>query len=167
MKSKLTTLLLSVAGVGLLAGVGASAKDMSKVVVPTKHNKNLTLGQIADMQPGLGTVMIEYGHRFYVAYYAAKAANWDLTSYQLKELTEIQEVGEVTRPGHAEELKAFEHTFIDPLMADSKAKNWNNFAKDYAVAVGACNACHAATGHAYIQYRLPSHIPDSVPSVSW
>lgn len=167
MKSKLTTLLLSVAAVGLLAGVGASAKDMSKVVIPTKHNKNLTLGQIADMQPGLGTVMIEYGHRFYLAYYAAKAANWGLASYELKEQTEIQEVGEMTRPGHAAELKAFEHTYLDPLMADAKAKNWNNFAKDYAAAIEGCNACHAGTGHPYIKYRLPTHAPDSVPSVVW
>jgi len=55
--------------------------------VPTKHNKNMTLGQIADIQPGLGTVMIEYGHRFYLAYYAAKAGNWGLANYEIKEQT--------------------------------------------------------------------------------
>ena len=167
MKSKFSKVLLSVAVLGLLGGLGAYAKDMSKVVVPTKHNKNLTLGQIADMQPGLGTVMIEYGHRFYIAYYAAKAGNWGLAAYELKEQTEIQEVGEVTRPNNAAALKGFEHTYLDPLMADAKAKNWNAFAKDYAAAVEGCNACHAGTGHPYIKYRLPEKAPVSVPSVVW
>ncbi len=166
MKSTFSTLLVSAAAIALLGGMSANAADMNDQVVPTKHNKNLTLGQIADIQPGLGTVMIEYGHRFYIAYYAAKAANWELAAYQVKEMTEIQEVGELTRPGHSEELKAFEHTYLDPIQASIKAKDWNAFSGNYAKAVGACNACHAGTGHGYIQYRLPAH-PPAVPSVTW
>ncbi len=167
MKSKFTKLLLSVAVVGLFAGIGANAKNMNDQVVPTKHNKHMTLGQIAEITPGLGTVMIEYGHRFYLAYYAAKAGNWDLAAYEIKEQTEIQEVGEITRPGHAEELKAFEHGFLDPIMASIKAKDWNSFAKNYAAAEQGCNDCHAGTGHSYIKYRLPTTPPASVPSVVW
>ena len=164
---KLTKLLLSVAVIGLFAGVGAQAKNMNDQVVPTKHNKNMTLGQIADITPGLGTVMIEYGHRFYIAYYAAKAGNWDLAAYEIKEQTEIQEVGEVTRPGHAEELKAFEHTYLDPIQVAIKAKDWNKFTANYAAAVDGCNNCHAGTGHGFIKYRLPTRAPESVPSATW
>ena len=167
MKRGFTKLLLSAAVIGLFAGVGANAKNMNNLVVPTKHNKNLTLGQIADITPGLGTVMIEYGHRFYIAYYAAKAGNWGLAGYEIKEQTEIQEVGEVTRPSHAEELKAFEHTYLDPIKKDIKAKDWNGFAAHYAAAIEGCNGCHAGTGHSYIKYRLPTHAPESVPSVVW
>ncbi len=167
MKSTFSTLLASAAAIALLGGMSANAANMNDQVVPTKHNKNLTLGQIADMQPGLGTVMIEYGHRFYKAYYAARAANWELAAYQVKEMTEIQEVGEATRPEHAEELRAFEHTYLDPLNESIKAKDWNGFAANYAKAVGACNACHTGAGFSYIKYRLPTHAPESVPSVTW
>jgi len=75
----------------------------------------LPLGNLAEIQPGLGTVMIEYGTRFYIMYYAAKDGNWDLAKYQLKEALEIQEVGETTRPARAPLLKAFEASYLDQL----------------------------------------------------
>ena len=46
---------------------------------------------LADLQPGLGTVMIEYGNRMSTMYYAAKGGNWGMADYQLKEAREIQE----------------------------------------------------------------------------
>ena len=167
MKSRFTKLLLSAAVIGLMAGVGANAKSISSQVVPTKHNKNMTIGQVAEITPGLGTVMIEYGHRFYIAYYAARAGNWDLAAYEIKEQTEIQEVGEITRPGHADELKAFEHSYLDPIVKSIQAKDWNSFTANYAAAVDGCNNCHVGTGHGYIKYRLPTRAPESVPSVVW
>jgi hypothetical protein len=166
MKTKIFKLVLSAAVAAMVCSVGAYAKDMSNVVVPTKHNKHLTLGQIADMQPGLGTIMIEYSHRFWVAYYAAKNGNWGLAQYELKEMPEIQEVGEVTRPGHAAELKAFEHTYLDKVIDAAKAKDWNKFVTTYAEAVDGCNACHLGTGHSYIRYRLPATPPPSLPQVA-
>ena len=77
--------------------VSMQAKDIDKTIIATKHNKNLTLGQIAEIQPGFGSIMMEFGHRFYVAYYAAKAANWELAAYEIHELIEAQEIAEVTR----------------------------------------------------------------------
>jgi hypothetical protein len=70
---------------------------------------------LADIQPGLGTIMIEYSGRYTNMYYAAKGGNWDLADYMLKEAREIQEVGETTRPGRASGLKAFEQAYLDPI----------------------------------------------------
>ena len=133
----------------------ACAEEMSNVVVPTKHNKNLTLGQIAEITPGLGTVMMEYSHRFYIAYYAAKAGNWELAKYELHEMLEIQEVAEATRPKHAPALKAFEDTYLSKVEESVKAKKWKSFDTAYQQAVVGCNACHTASGHSYIRYKLP------------
>ncbi|MFK5881449.1 MAG: hypothetical protein QM482_04470 [Sulfurospirillum sp.] len=164
---KVTKLLLSAAVIGLFAGVGANAKNMNDQVVPTKHNKHMTLGQIAKIQPGLGTVMIEYSHRFYVGYYAARAGNWGLAGYEIKEMPEIQEVGEITRPGHKAELKAFESTYLAPIQKAIKAKDWNAFTASYAAAEEGCNNCHAGAGFGFIKYRLPTTPPPSLPSVIW
>lgn len=60
----------------LLAGISTHASNTSDTVIPTKHHPHLTLGQIAEITPGMGTIMMEYSHRFYIAYYAAKAGNW-------------------------------------------------------------------------------------------
>ena len=140
-------------------------KERSSLVVPTKHNKNLTLGQIAEMMPGMGMVMMEYSHRFYVAYYAARAGNWDLAEYELEEMLEIQEVGEATRPEYAQALKAFEENYLNQVIEQTKSKNWNGFQKVYQKAITGCNACHAGTGHGYIRYRLPV-TPPALPVLS-
>ena len=119
-------------------------------------NRDYTLWNI---QPGLGTVMIEYGHRFALAYHAAQAGDWGMAQYQIKEALEIQEVGEVTRPEKAELLKDFEHQYVDPLVADIAAKNLDQFNADYESAIIGCNGCHEATGHPYVAFRMPQASP--------
>ena len=98
--------------------------------ITTTHG-NITLAQIAEIQPGLGTVMIEYGSRMWTIYYAAKSGNWDLAQYQLKEAREIQETGENTRPGRAAMLKAFESSYLDPLQNTMNSTNWTAFQTAY------------------------------------
>jgi hypothetical protein len=156
---------LLVFGAILAAGCTQQAKapaqqtQPTEIAATTKHGK-LTLEQIAEIQPGLGTIMIEYGTRFYRMYKAAKDGNWDLAKYELHEAKEIQEVGETTRPGKADMLKSFESTYLDPLEKAIEAKDWDAFEKAYNSGVEGCNGCHAATGHPYIKY------PDAMPAVA-
>ncbi len=117
------------------------------------------LQKLADIQPGLGTVMMEYGARFTNAYYAAKGGNFDLAAYMIKEMKEIQEVGETTRPARAPLLKAFETNYLDKLDAAAKAKNWSQYQSLMPQVISACNQCHAKVEMAYIVYRLPSAPP--------
>ncbi|NOZ72077.1 MAG: hypothetical protein GXP38_09210 [Chloroflexi bacterium] len=105
-------------------------------------DRSLTLWNI---QPGLGTVMIEYATRMGNAWWSADAGNWDMTNYQLKEMTEIQEVGEATRPGHADALKAFEHKDLDPLIKAAKNQDMAAFTAAYDQAITGCNKCHGET----------------------
>jgi hypothetical protein len=131
----------------------------NKTPIKTTHN-SLTLDQIAEIQPGLGTVMMEYGNRFYMMYYAAKSGNWDLAQYQLKEALEIQEVGETTRTGRAASLKNFEASYLAPLNTTMNTKNWNAFQTAYNNTIDGCNGCHVANGFPYIKYTLPSSPPN-------
>lgn len=142
-------------GVGLLAlvGIGLAAQHVRDIY---KGSLEERVSDLASIQPGLGTVMIEYGGRFTSAYFAAKGGNWGLAQYQLKEATEIQEVGEITRPAKAPLLKNFEQTFLVPLQESVKAQDWSLYRQRFETAVAGCNGCHAATGHAYIQYTLPT-----------
>ena len=118
------------------------------------------LKMLADLQPGLGTVMIEYGNRYTNAYYAAKGGNWDLAAYQIKEAREIQEVGETTRPARAQALKGFEKTYLDPLDETIKAKDFKKFDKAFKDGIQGCNTCHMGQGFPFIRYELPK-IPAS------
>ena len=73
------------------------------------------LDALANIQPGLGTLMTEFGNRFIDVYFAAKGGNWGLADYQLEEMVELIEVGELTRPEKAALLQSFEHEYIDAL----------------------------------------------------
>jgi hypothetical protein len=110
---------------------------------------------LEDLQPGLGTVMIEYSARYTNAYYAAKGGNWGLASYQIKEAREIQEVGENTRPKRASALKAFESAYLDPLDKAIEAKDFKKFEVAFKAGIEGCNGCHASQGFPYIKYELP------------
>ncbi|HYM90820.1 MAG TPA: hypothetical protein VEW91_04200, partial [bacterium] len=77
----------------------------------------------------------------------------------IKEMREIQEVGETTRPGRAPLLKAFETNYLDKLDAAAKAKNWSQYSALVPSAVNACNQCHVKVDFAFIKYQIPSAPP--------
>lgn len=124
-----------------------------------KGNTEQKLKTLADIQPGLGTVMIEYSHRYSTMYYAAKAGNWPLAAYELKEALEIQEVGETTRPEKADALKAFERSFLTPIDKAINAQDFKRFDAAFNAGVQGCNACHAAQKMSFIRYQLPESSP--------
>ncbi len=146
----LTMLTLAVA----LGAVGVyAASDWLKGSADDK------LKTLAEIQPGLGTVMMEYAARYTNAYYAAKGGNWDLADYMLKEAGEIQEVGEATRPERATALKAFENAYLKPLEEAVKAKDFKKFDSTFKKGIQGCNGCHAGQGFPYIKYELPKTPP--------
>ena len=118
---------------------------------------------LGDIQPGLGTIMQEIGRRFTAIFYAARAGNWDLAKYQLEELREAQEVGEITRPNRKDALISFEESFLgseenpqEGTLQDAiNKKNFVAFNRSFKSAIGGCNGCHQSNGFPYIKYRLP------------
>ncbi len=140
-------------GLLMLAGATYAASDWLKGSTDEK------LKTLAAIQPGLGTVMLEYSTRYSNMYYAAKGGNWPLAAYQLKEAREIQEVGETTRPEKADALKAFERSFLDPLEKTITAKDFKRFDASFRAGIQGCNGCHVAQKMPFIKYQLPASPP--------
>ncbi|GHA12710.1 hypothetical protein [Oceanisphaera arctica] len=90
--SKMTKAVIITSCLIALTGVSYAASGW------LKGNTEEKIETLVSIQPGLGTVMVEYANRYTNIYYAAKGGNWGLAAYQLKEVLEIQEVAEVTRP---------------------------------------------------------------------
>ncbi|MBI3361645.1 MAG: hypothetical protein HY023_11115 [Chloroflexi bacterium] len=143
---------------------GVPAADVSKSVADKFNTADTTLS-LWKIQPGLGTVMIEYGNRLARLWFAANADNWDMAKYQLDEMKEIQEVGEVTRPKRAPMLKAFEEGYLTAIDKAIMAKDKAAFTKAVNDAVTGCNACHKAstgtnwTSYQYVEVQLPKTDP--------
>ena len=124
------------AGCLLPVGGGALAQNAGWL----KGSTDEKLKGLAEIQPRLGTAMLEYSTRSTNIYYAAKSGNWDLADYQLKEPLDIQDVGETTRPKRAEALKAFEGKF--QLGKAIPAKDAKAFDAAFREAEEGGNACH-------------------------
>lgn len=145
-------MLKTLAGIGLLAGATALLAQDASWLKGTTDDK---LKSLATIQPGLGTVMIEYSNRAANIYYAAQAGNWGLAAYQLNEMTEIQEVAENTRPARAKALQSFEKSALSPLAKDIVNQDATAFRGDFDRMVTQCNGCHRASGYGFIVYALP------------
>lgn len=134
---------------GTQGPAGAAAKNAVTTDTPiTTAHSPLTLSQIANIQPGLGTVMIEYGIRFNNMWFAAQKGNWEMVKYQVFEMQEIQEVGETTRTNRASALKNFETNHLIPILNAATVKNLSAFTTEYDSAITGCNFCHAGQSSA-------------------
>jgi hypothetical protein len=85
-----------------------------KIVVKTKHGE-LTLEQLAEVQPGLARLMKEIGDRFHVLYYAAKGGNWKLAEHEQKVTISILKVGATLRPKYHQDINTFIQSYLHPL----------------------------------------------------
>jgi mono/diheme cytochrome c family protein len=156
-------LVIGVVCVGALTASYAQTPAAATPAAPAPTPTPLTLNQLSAIQPGLGTVMIEYGRRMAAVWWGGEAANWDMAAYQIIEMLEIQETGETTRPARADALKAFETGFLDPLDKAVAAKDKAGFEKAYKAAIAGCNACHTGQtsaafpkGYGFIQVKVPT-----------
>ena len=131
-------LLILSSGVSVAAPLGTVAQQAAPTPTP------FSLDDLSAIQPGLGTVMIEYSHRMAAVWFAGEAANWDFAHYQIIEMREIQETGEITRPARAPALKSFESSFLDPLDQAIMSKNKTQFETAYNAAIQGCNSCHGS-----------------------
>jgi hypothetical protein len=120
----------------------ANSNADAKFKAPSKGANAAGVVDLWKIQPGLGTVMIEYAQRFDELWWSVDGGNWDMAAYQLKEMPEIQEVAETTRPSRADALKKFENDDLNKLVTDVKNKDKTAFTTDYDNAINACNKCH-------------------------
>jgi hypothetical protein len=129
--------------------------------LPVGHTKHgdLTLDQIAELQPGLGTLMRDVSDRYWILYYAAKAGNWALAAYQLRGLRSLYRKGAMTRPKFKGMLENHEKKIFDPLQKHIEERNFAEFEKTYMAGVELANKMHGASHHAEIVWKLPPNPP--------
>lgn len=125
----------------------------------TKHG-TLTLDDLAAIQPGMARLMDEFGRRYWVLYYAARAGNWALARHELGEMTKLERVMATTRPKYTEALEAFDRACMEPLRAAVAAQDWGAFEAAYEAGIEASDRYHDDFAKAFIRYRRPVRPPD-------
>ncbi len=132
--------------------------DEKPIVGRTKHGE-LTLDQLAELQPGLGGLMPLVGERYWTLYYAAKGGNWALADYEVRSLRSLWQKMSTTRPKYKGMLDSYAQKIFDPLQAHIQAKNFPAFEKVYHEGVALANVMHGTSNHAEIVWKLPPNPP--------
>ena len=132
--------------------------DEKIIVGHTKHGE-LTLDQLAELQPGLGTLMRDISDRYWILYYAAKGGNWELAAYQLRGLRSLYKKGSTTRPKYAGMLANYSKKIFDPIQKHIETKNFPEFEKVYQAGIDLANVMHGASNHGEVIWKLPPNPP--------
>ncbi len=132
---------------------------MSGHVIRTKHGE-ITLEELADIQPGMARLMDELARRWEYSYFAAKGGNWDLASHELKQVVNLLNIAVKLRPKYKEDIKAFISNYISHLNEAIEKRNWIQFDKLIHSAIDASNVYHEKYGYGFIRYLLPKTPPE-------
>ncbi|HET7853211.1 MAG TPA: hypothetical protein VFM04_01960 [Candidatus Methylomirabilis sp.] len=130
-----------------------------KLVGRTKHGE-LTLDQLASIQPGMARLMEEVAHRYSLMHYACTGGNWELGHHELKELRGLFRIAATTRPKYAAELAAFDREYLTPIDSAIAKKDLEAFTLAAQKGIAGSDEVHRRLGYAFIRYRLPKRPPD-------
>lgn len=128
--------------------------ELPRIVGKTKHGE-LTLDQIAELQPGLGRLMPEISDAYAYAFHAAKGGNWGLARYYVKKTASLFKLCVVARPKHKERIERYAKAILEPLEAEVGKKDLAAFERKYQEGIDLANHDHVETGHPEIVWKLP------------
>jgi hypothetical protein len=134
---------------------------MSEVKAKTPHGE-ITLDQLAEIQPGMASIMKDVGDRYTRTYYAAKGGNWKLAAYELNMVRFAFKTAKVTRPKFAEDLAAFDSEYLQPVFKAIHEKDWKKFEEAFARGEEGSDTFHDKRGYPHIRYVLPKDPPSNL-----
>jgi len=127
----------------------------------TPHGE-MTVDQLAEIQPGMAAIMKVVGERYTLTYYAAKGGNWKLAAYQLNQLRAAFRTAKITRPRFAEDLAAFDKEYLQPIFKAIHDQNWDEFEASFKRGELGSDFYHEKRGVSYIRYILPAQFPSNL-----
>ena len=136
----------------------ADEKTLKDITVWSGH-REVSLEDIAVIQPGLGRLMPDIGIRTWKLYYAAKAKNWPLAHFQWKEAKALFELGAFMRPKHAAGIEEYLRDSWPPLEKAIKAEDLDAFLAAFDRAIDDANAWHEKKEKPYIRWMVPDFPP--------
>ena len=131
---------------------------MSDVKAKTPHGE-MTLDQLAEIQPGMAAIMKVVGERYTETYYAAKGGNWKLAAYHLNQLRSAFKTAKVTRPKFADDLAAFDKEYLQPIFKAIHDQDFAEFEAVFRKGETGSDLYHDKRGYPHIRYVLPRDPP--------
>lgn len=117
--------------------------------------------------PGLGDFMTAYVQPHHIKLWlAGNVGNWKLAAYEADELTEtFEDITTYQATWKNVPVAQLVKAMIEPAMKNVDAaiadKNLAVFKNAYTSLTAACNACHTAANHDFLQIKIPAADPFS------
>jgi hypothetical protein len=136
------------------------AQDHTHVV----HNgkRDLTLDELAQMQPGMDRLMAEVGMRTHRLFFAARAGNWRLAEYFYRGVVKQLRLCAASRPKYAEEMEGYLERDCLPVRDAIKAGDKAAFDAAYERWIERANELHGVFGKPWIRWVTPSSAPEEL-----
>lgn len=131
---------------------------MSEIRAKTPQGE-ISLDQLASIQPGMAALMKEAGERYTQTYYAAKGGNWKLAAHHLNSLRGAFRTAKVTRPKYGEDLAAFDVEYLTPIFKAIHDQDWGEFESAFRKGEVGSDIYHDKRGFPHIRYLLPKDPP--------
>jgi hypothetical protein len=128
--------------------------------VVNNGKRDLTLDELALMQPGMDRLMAEVGARTHRLYYAAQARNWRLADYFYRSIVKQLRLCAASRPKYLEEMSAYLDRECVPVRDAIKAGDSAAFDAAYARLVDRANDLHGVFGKPWIRWITPATAPE-------
>ena len=130
--------------------------------VVSNGKRELTLDELALMQPGMDRLMAEVGPRAHRLYYAAKAGNWRLADYFYKSLVKQLRLCATSRPKYDEDMKTYLDDDCAPVLKAIRSRDLQAFESSYEQMIDRANHYHDVFGKPYIKWVTPATPPDDL-----
>lgn len=134
---------------------------MSEIKAKTPQGE-ISLDQLASIQPGMAALMKEAGERYTRAYYAAKGGNWRLAAHHMNSLRGSFRTAKLTRPKYADDLTAFDTEYLMPIFKAIHDQDWKEFELTFKKGEVGSDLYHDKRGFPHIRYLLPKEPPGNL-----
>lgn len=134
---------------------------MSETRGKTPHGE-MTIDQIAQIQPGMSTLMKDVGERYTKTYYSAKGGNWKLAAHHLNQLRAAFRTAKITRPKYADDIDAYDRDYLQPIFKAIHDQDWRQFEASFKKGEEGSDIYHDKRGYPFIRYVLPRNPPSDL-----
>jgi hypothetical protein len=128
------------------------------------HNgkRELTIDQLAAMQPGMDRLMAELGPRMHRLYYAGRAGNWRLAQYFYRSVIKQLALCAEARPKYEESISLYLGEDCAPVQDAIKAGDGDAFEAAYQHMVERANHYHGVFGKPFLVWKTPDSPPEDL-----
>jgi hypothetical protein len=130
--------------------------------VVSNGKRELTLDELAMMQPGMDRLMAEVGPRAHRLYYAGKAGNWRLADYFYKSMVKQLRLCATSRPKYDADMTVYLEQDCVPVRTAIRDRDGAAFEAAFKQLIDRANHFHEVFGKPYIKWVLPSAPPEDL-----